>query len=332
MKQKCLDTIQHLLLHCGSLRPDESVVILCDESSYTLAQLFQAEAVRITSAVELRLLPLATRHGEEPDAQTADMMHRYNLCVSLCKYSLAHSQARVEAGKLGRRFLSLPLYTFELLDEPALSVDFQAQESVVRAVTDCFTQGKKVHIVSPQGTDITLVIDGRMGNCCPGFVNAHYPLGSPPDIEANVSPIESLSEGRVVIDGSITCPELGLLTEVVVITVHQGKIVSFESENTYYVETLEAMFGEPGTPRRVLAECGVGLNPLARLTGNMLTDEGAYGCVHFGFGSNYTVGGKNQVDFHLDFVFRQASIYVDDVPLMIDGELLYEHSDALLCR
>ena len=36
----------------------------------------------------------------------------------------------------------------------------------------------------------------------------------------------------------------------------------------------------------------------------MLCDEGAYGCVHFGFGSNYTVGGKNKIDFHVDMILK----------------------------
>jgi leucyl aminopeptidase (aminopeptidase T) len=48
----------------------------------------------------------------------------------------------------------------------------------------------------------------------------------------------------------------------------------------------------------------------------MLTDEGALGCVHFGLGSNYTVGGLNKVDFHLDFVFRDASLSVDGKQLI----------------
>ena len=53
-----------------------------------------------------------------------------------------------------------------------------------------------------------------------------------------------------------------------------------------------------------LAECGIGLNPKARLTGNMLTDEGSKGCIHFGFGANNTVGGINNVAFHLDFILK----------------------------
>jgi leucyl aminopeptidase (aminopeptidase T) len=54
----------------------------------------------------------------------------------------------------------------------------------------------------------------------------------------------------------------------------------------------------------------------------MLTDEGAMGCVHFGLGANHTVGGLNEVDFHLDFVVRDASLWVDGVPMIADGAFL----------
>ena len=53
----------------------------------------------------------------------------------------------------------------------------------------------------------------------------------------------------------------------------------------------------------------------------MLTDEGVLGCVHFGFGSNHTVGGKINVPFHLDFVFRDVSLDVDNVTLLSNGKL-----------
>ena len=55
---------------------------------------------------------------------------------------------------------------------------------------------------------------------------------------------------------------------------------------------------------RVLAELGIGFNKKAKLTGMMLTDEGSAGNIHFGFGSNYTVGGKNKVSFHIDIVVK----------------------------
>jgi leucyl aminopeptidase (aminopeptidase T) len=85
---------------------------------------------------------------------------------------------------------------------------------------------------------------------------------------------------------------------------------------------LERLFKTAGSDKAlVLAECGVGLNEKAKLTGTMLTDEGAYGTMHFGFGSNATVGGVNDVAFHLDFVFRSPTLTVDGKTVLERGEL-----------
>jgi leucyl aminopeptidase (aminopeptidase T) len=317
-----LKTVRHLLANCGSLKPRERLLILCDETTADFAALFHKEAKRIAPGAELLQLPVGRMHGQEPPEDAARRMLDVDLIISLCQFSLAHTTARINAGKRSARFLSMPCYSWELLDNPALMVDYQKQAPIVRRVSELFSRAARVRVRTRAGTDIVLSAEGRAGNCCPGFVEKAGDLGSPPDIEANVSPVEDRSEGTVVVDGSITCPELGLLTTPVVLTVKNGRITRFESRNPEYVRILDQMFEDPGSKRRVLAECGVGLNPNAQLTGTMLTDEGALGCIHFGFGSNFTVGGLNRVDFHLDFVFRQGTLEIDDLLVMQDGKLM----------
>lgn len=313
--------VDHLLDHCASIRQHKNVLILCDNSTRDIADFFLQRALLKHSAVKMQGVKEATRHGVEPPSPIAEMMRTTSLIICLCKFSLAHTRARIDAQNQGACFLSLPLYSWELLNEEALTVDFKAQYSVVKKVAGILTAGSKIHISTPKGTDILLDGSGRVGNACPGFVDAEHQLGSPPDIEVNISPVEDRSEGRVVIDGSITCPELGLLTDNVVLIVKQGRIVQIESRNVQYIKILEKIFENLDSKRRILAECGIGLNPLAKLTGTMLTDEGALGFMHFGFGSNHTVGGMNNVDFHLDFVFGEATLTVDNYVVLQAGNL-----------
>ena len=54
----------------------------------------------------------------------------------------------------------------------------------------------------------------------------------------------------------------------------------------------------------------------------MLIDEGAANCIHFGFGSNSTVGGVNEISFHLDYVMRNANLYVDDKLCIKEGKFI----------
>lgn len=310
----------YLLSHCGALKAGERVLLIGDETTQNLMNYFILGAQNLGAQVEHIFMTAASRHGVEPNEEIGARMLHADLVAALTLKSIAHTRARLALNERGGRFLSLPGYSEVLFEDPALLVDYHAQYALTRSVSDAFTNGKTVLVRSEAGTDIRLNIEGRAGNCCPGFVNEHFGLGSPPDIEANVSPVEDASEGIVVVDGSVATEELGLLDTPIILHVEGGRIVRFESKNAEYVRRCESIFSRIGSPLAyVLAECGVGLNPMAKLTGNMLTDEGVLGCIHFGFGSNSTVGGKNAVPFHLDFVFRNASLWVDDAPLMLNG-------------
>jgi len=322
MNLKTAEAADHILRHCGSLVSGETALIVSDPATEEIAAIFLDQASAHNAVASLVVIPQASRHGTEPPHEVATAMQTADLTLSLCTMSLAHSRARLAAGAMGRRFLSLPAFSRKILDDPCIRVDYRSQEPKVRKVADAFTTGMSVQVRNEAGTSIDLRVDGRVGNTCPGFVNSEHLLGSPPDIEANVSPVENSAEGTAVIDGSVACPETGLLSQPLTLDISGGAIRAIHGDDMEIVKFLETQLGKSDSKRRILAECGVGLNPLARLTGHMLTDEGALGSVHFGFGSNYTVGGLNKVDFHLDFVMRNASVAVDGVDVIRRGDVL----------
>jgi leucyl aminopeptidase (aminopeptidase T) len=313
--------LDHLLRHCGDLRPGETVLIVADARTAAIGDALAHVARRAGATVTRAYDDGARNHGDEPPTDVAQAMRGAQLIVGLRTQSMAHTHARSAASAGGARYLSLPEYSEELLEDAALAVDFRARYPLVRRFSDAFSAGSAVRVTTARGTDVALDIRGRIGNCCPGYVDAPGSLGSPPDIEANVSPVETGSNGYAVIDGSITHPNLGLLMEPVTLEIRGGRIAAFHGPAQTVAE-LQRIFADVGDERAyVLAECGVGLNDRAELTGIMLTDEGAAGCVHFGFGSNATVGGLNDVPFHLDFVMRSASLSIDGMPYLTDGEI-----------
>ena len=323
--QKHYSAIKYILEACCAIVPTDHVLILCDENTEDIATIFYKESCNFSKQVNLLKIPKMQSHGKEPNDMVVESMCSSTLIISICTYSLAHSQARMKSSNVGARFLSLPLYSWELLEDNCIFADYKSQSSLVRYFSDAFTAGNCIHVTSSIGTDLTLDIGNRYGNYCPGFVANAGDLGSPPDIESNVSPIENKSNGRIVVDGSITCPEIGLLTTPVTLDVINGKVIKVSSDRSDYVNIIEKMLCELGSSKRVVAECGVGLNPLAKLTGSMLTDEGAIGCVHFGLGANNTVGGKNKVDFRLDFVLREPNLIIDNTLMIKEGDICYKN-------
>ncbi len=310
-----------LIKTCGGLRSGEAVTVVYDATTEEVARVLLESATALTARViPVKITPLSM-HGQEPPQDAAEAMASSDLCLGVTAKSMAHTQARFAAAKKGARYLSLPDYSLSLLASPSLRADYHLCAGKARQIAGAFTRGRRVRVTSPAGTDIVMDIKGRIGNCCPGFVEKPGELGSPPNIESNVSPIEDSAQGTVIVDGSIPYPGLGLLKKPIHLEVRRGLITNFTGDKTT-VAKLRRLFDAVGTNKtRVLAECGVGLNSLAELTGVMLTDEGAAGTMHFGFGSNATVGGKNAVPFHLDFVFRRPSLDVDGKVLIEEGVL-----------
>lgn len=322
--QPNLNAVDHLLRHCGGLSTDEALVIVCDTETRDLAEVFAQQAHPLARHVGLHELAALEIHGQEPSAAIAGAMLEADLILGMTRMSMAHTQARLAACTRGARYLSMPDYDLPLLHNPAVSTDFHAAAPRVRRFAEALDHGSHVRVTTERGTDIELNIGGRSANACPGFVDAPGALGSPPDIEANISPLETESNGIIVVDGSIPCREIGLLSSPVTLEVRDGRIQQITTETEALLHLLLAIFARVDSPNAyILGECGIGLNPAAELTGNTLTDEGAFGCVHFGFGSNATVGGTNDVPFHLDFVLREPT-------LAVDGKVLIEQGDVVL--
>lgn len=319
---KFTTAIEHIIKECGNLKHNEKLLILFDSSTEEIARLFEESSRKVTQAVNILKIEDATVHGSEPGEEVKQAMLASNLIICLTKMSLAHTQARLEAFNKGVRFLSMPDYSFEVLSDPSIMVDYKAKEPITKAITTLLDRGTSVKIISEDNSELNMNIKKRMGNCCPGFVDASNLLGSPPDIEVNIAPIENQTSGKVLINGSITCPEIGLLKDPVLLDIQDGRIVNFLSNNKTQVDTLKkVMDAVNDTKAYIVGELGIGLNDRARLTGNMLIDEGAAGCIHLGFGSNYTIGGANKVSFHLDFVMKNASLYIDEALIIDRGKV-----------
>jgi len=65
----------------------------------------------------------------------------------------------------------------------------------------------------------------------------------------------------------------------------------------------------------------VGLNPESRMTGIMLDDEGVFGSVHIGIGSNLTLGGNIKAAIHYDLLMWKATIELDGKVILEKGDL-----------
>ncbi|MCP5464790.1 MAG: aminotransferase class I/II-fold pyridoxal phosphate-dependent enzyme [Deltaproteobacteria bacterium] len=303
--------IHQVLFNLGNLKKEESVCVVVDAKTSALGQQFSEYMGRSGVSHSLCEVPLQAMHGSEPPPEVASEMKSSDLILGLTTQSMAHTDARLQANRAGARYLSMPDFSENVMTHPALFADYQDRGMRLERLVHLLNRSHKLRVVTASGTDLTLDISTRQANFCPGYVDEHHELGSPPDIEVNVAPLENHSHGTLVVDGSIPCDGIGKLDAPVTLIIENGKIAKIQGAQDV-VKKLEDLFGESQSPKRVLAEFGIGFNDRAELCGNMLIDEGCYGTFHCGFGSNATIGGLNRVSFHLDFVFFADAVYLDD--------------------
>jgi leucyl aminopeptidase (aminopeptidase T) len=316
------NAIRNILINSGRLTLGEKVLLITDTNTKSLGQSFAdfCDSGKYEYS-HISIVPLSM-HGEAPPPEVGPAMLEHDLIVCLTNFSLAHSDVRKAATEAGRRYLSLPDYDFDVLGSPALNVDFEAQRGRAAAITAVLDAGKKVSIESAAGTALTLSIDNRKANNCDAVLDKPGTLASPPDIEVNIAPLETTANGTIVVDGSIPYPGIGRLSDSVTLKYADGKLLSVDSPNGELENKLRSIFEKYGEKSGIIGELGFGLNPLAELTGRMLEDEGCIGTVHFGLGSNSTIGGTNRIGFHLDFVCRSPSVKVDGSAIMSNGDYI----------
>jgi leucyl aminopeptidase (aminopeptidase T) len=320
---KLKQAAETLVYQCGRLKENERVLVICDEITKMIGEMLISEIEKITDDFKLLVDNSVKIHGLEPSALVADEMLAADLIFGLTQFSLAHTKARLAASERGKRYLSLPDYSFDQLLSDALAVDFIKLDKKNRKIKNIFSQAKKFAIASEKGTKLTLDVFGRQFNYCPGFLSGPGEMSSPPDIEINIAPRESKSRGVIIVDGSVPYKGLGLVKKDIIIEIEKGSIKNISSENKAQNRILQNLFGEKSMPeRKVLAEFGIGLNPRAKLCGLMLEDEGSLGTIHFGFGSNFSIGGKNRADLHIDFVVKNPDIYADNRLIMSKGKFI----------
>jgi len=292
--------LSQTLQTCLGLRRGETVLLLTDEGMKEVSRLLQEALSELTDELLFLSMKPRSRHGEEPPPGVASAMLACDVVVAATSKSITHTEATRRAVRRGCRIASMPGITVEMLEEGGMTADYRVVAREARRVAEAFTMGSLVEIESPGGTRFRASIAGRQGYADTGLLRGKGDFGNLPGGEGFIAPVEGSAEGRLVFDG----PFMGGSSEPVVVEVEAGRAVRTSSGS------LERVFAEIEGAEMV-GEVGVGVNPCARLTGNILEDEKALGTAHVAFGNNAGFGGKISVDLHLDGLIKSPVVRVD---------------------
>lgn len=272
------------------------------------------------NTVELLFYPSTGCHGEEPPADVAKKMLAFDVIIIINTWSLSHTNARKNACTKGARIASCANLDLDMLyPNGVVDTDYYRIAEKTKHISILLTQANSARIVTPEGTDLTISIEERLGGCDDGFYTAPGLWGNLPAGEAYVAPVEGTGNGVVILPSGwakglnedMTCIiENGLLMEV------QGG----GKNGDFYREFLLG----PNSPihRRNLAELGIGTNDRACKPDSVLEAEKIDGTVHVAFGDSSHLGGIVESDYHDDLVLPHPDLYLDNELVMKDGKML----------
>lgn len=241
-------------------------------------------------------------------------------------------------GKKTMRAVWTPGITVDMMNRTA-GIDYKELKNRCESLNKIFTGATSVHVTAPGGTDLIVPVAGRKlmfddGDFSKPGSGGNIPAGEV-FISPNVGTAEMLPEqqiqgceGVIVYDGSMTFSDGDSILETpITCKVEKGFVtdISGGAEAKRLLKTITeaelrslVLEKEKKLPQgagavykknaRNIGELGIGLNPAARITGNMLEDEKAFHTCHFAIGENYDNDAPSLI--HLDGVVRDPTIIV----------------------
>lgn len=304
---------------CVGLQPGEKTLIITDEPLRNIGYALWNAAKELGSETLLVEMMPRKSNGEEPPAEVAELMKQFDVVLCPTSRSLTHTNARRSACELGVRVATLPGVTEEIMVR-CMNADYHKIAERTDTLVARMSTLQTIRVTSPAGTDIIMPMKGRKAIASTGLIRSRGAWGNLPTGEAYLAPLEGLSNGVVVVDGSMAT--VGLVNDPIRIKVENGFATDITggAEAQRLIELLEPH----GADGRNVAEFGIGTNDRAILTGVILEDEKVMGTIHIAFGDNKSMGGTVRAASHLDGLVKQPTVWFDDECIMKDGEFLIE--------
>jgi leucyl aminopeptidase (aminopeptidase T) len=301
---------------CMGTKKNERILVITDEIKREIGLSLHANAVRL--GYDSLLIEMKSRqyNGEEPPAEIAELMQKYDVVLCPTAKSLTHTEARRNASAKGARIATFPGITNEVMIR-GLNADYKKIAAFSIRLKKIFEKTKIVRVVTALGTDITMDITGRTAYASKGLFHKKGESGNLPTGETFVAPLEGKSNGVFVVDGSMA--GLGMMKSGnIKIEVKNGYAVKITGGSA--AKKLNEILKKFGKPAYNIAEFGVGTNDKAKISGVLLEDEKVMGTIHIALGDNKSMGGSVGVPSHLDGVIKKPTVFFDNKMIMRDGK------------
>ncbi len=320
---------------CLKVRPGEDVLIFTDSHKLQFAEDLARSTRDAGGAVSIVYIPDSIRPVEKiTDLHAVTLAAADVVIYVLETETLGKESNEIDLSRevaFRHHLITLPLqhkgrvcmmpgFTEEMLG--AVMIDYKVLDNRCRRLQEILAD-KTVRVTSELGTDVSFSLKGRKFVIDNGDLSRPGLHGNVPAGEIYTAPVEDAMDGRLVIDGSVG--SLGMVERPFRIRLEGGVIKDLQpigGKGRVFEKFAEICeFDAPAT--KTVGEFGIGLNPGAKIIGNMLIDEKVEGTVHFAFGDSYGLG-RSSSEFHTDLLITNPSIFVEGECIMDKGKFVLD--------
>lgn len=250
--------------------------------------------------------------------ETTDVWIEYNQQWLL--YSTPYENAVERNSNL--RYICMVEMNPDMLIRNIGQVDLPKLATFMKIFTDKVRNAQSMKITSSIGTNLTFTTNPTH------FVSCDVGDASQPGIhmlpgQINVVPKFGTVNGDLVFDGSVV-PPCGVLKESIRLKIKASQIV--EISGGFQAREFEKWLKRFNDPNMLkMAHIAFGLNPGAKLTGNIVEDERVWGVTEWGIGyvsvQDAPPTGQDAKS-HCDGICLNSSVWFDDECIMENGQII----------
>ena len=285
-------------------------------------------------SVDFREYNATGRHGLPIPQETIDAVRRSDLVLALTEYSSSSSLKPIcDEVDTMTRCASMPTIE-KRMEDTALRADYSQVKTYATAIEKMLNGAVGAEITFSTGDALYVdlrhrVAEADRGDCSKVGQFINFPSG-----EGCKVPYEATTEE--IVSGLGDSRTAGIMPvkygdEFLRYKIVKNRITEVIGEGTKAAEMRQFFSGEPN--RANIAELGIGCNPKAIVSGNVLEDEKVG--LHIAYGLSVHIGGKIETDVHQDIVFAKGCpiegtiltlIYSDGtkIELIRDATLQYD--------
>jgi len=264
---------------------------------------FKEMGVSTDFTVEILRYPATGIQNSPIPSEILDASRNSNLIIAMTEYSATSSLASIRYAKDNiTRCASLPGVE-KRMEKTMFEVDYDEITSYASSLENMLNNADVAEITFSTGDSIQIDLRNRIAESEKGDCSRTGQFINLPSGEAWKAPYEATSDEIFKFGESKTKGILPVIygKELVRYNIKNNRIVDVIG-NGKKAEEMRLFFAEKNS-RRNIAELGIGCNPKAVISGNILEDEKVG--LHIAYGMSYHLGGKIKSDVHQDICYSK---------------------------